>query len=131
MDRHTATTSGTCTTFLLPRLLCPKKLLSNIDVPPNALLFTADAKSMYTNIRSAFQHYDVQALIEALEIVFQNNILQLEDTYWRQISGTGMGIAQAPPWATIYYTIHKNRVLPKWRSNVLFYCQFIDNVIGL
>ena len=43
-----------------------------------------------------FQHYDAQALIEALEIVFQNNIFQFGDTYWKQISGTGMGIALAP-----------------------------------
>eukprot|EP00804_Cyclotella_cryptica_P018894 CCRYP_006425-RB/>CCRYP_006425-RB protein AED:0.40 eAED:0.40 QI:0/-1/0/1/-1/0/1/0/94 len=92
---------------------------------------------MYTNIRTGpalqhisnlrcskaghtFQHYDEQALIEALHIVFQNNILQFGDTYWKQISGTGMGIAPAPPWATIYYAIHENGVLPHWNSNILF-----------
>eukprot|EP00804_Cyclotella_cryptica_P019829 CCRYP_017024-RA/>CCRYP_017024-RA protein AED:0.09 eAED:0.09 QI:0/-1/0/1/-1/1/1/0/144 len=79
----------------------------------------------------AFQHYDAQTLIEALEIVFQNKILQFGGTYLRQISGTGMGIAPAPPWATIYYAIHDNRVLPKWRSEVLFYRRFIDNIIGI
>ena len=125
-----------------------KHLLSNIEIPPNALLFTADAKSMYTNIRTGpalahiskllrqeagrtFHHYDTQALTEALDLVFNNNILQFGDTYWRQISGTGMGIAPAPPWATIYYAIHENRVLPRWSSNVIFYRRFIDDIIGI
>ena len=125
-----------------------KNLLSNIDIPPNALLFTADAKSMYTNIRTGpalahisnflcqeagrtFHHYDTQALTEALDLVFTNNILQFGDTYWRQISGTGMGIAPAPPWATIYFAIHENRVLPQWSSQVIFYRRFIDDIIGI
>eukprot|EP00804_Cyclotella_cryptica_P001870 CCRYP_019354-RB/>CCRYP_019354-RB protein AED:0.41 eAED:0.41 QI:0/-1/0/1/-1/0/1/0/105 len=68
---------------------------------------------MYTNIRTGpalthishllrqeagrtFHHYDTQALIEAIELVFTNNILQFGDTYWQQISGTGMGIAPPP-----------------------------------
>eukprot|EP00804_Cyclotella_cryptica_P019635 CCRYP_013976-RC/>CCRYP_013976-RC protein AED:0.47 eAED:0.47 QI:0/-1/0/1/-1/0/1/0/126 len=103
---------------------------------------------MYTNIRTGpalkhisnllrneegrtFHHYDAPALIEALEIVFKNNILQFRDTYWRQISGTGMGIAPAPPWATINFAIHKNSVLPCWTLQVLFYRRFIDDIIGI
>eukprot|EP00804_Cyclotella_cryptica_P008129 CCRYP_004613-RA/>CCRYP_004613-RA protein AED:0.23 eAED:0.23 QI:0/-1/0/1/-1/0/1/0/151 len=103
---------------------------------------------MYTNIRTGpalehisrllhtkegitFHHYYPQALIEALEIVFQNNILHFGDTYWRQISGTGMGIAPAPPWTTLYYAIHENHILLQWRAYVLFYRRFIDDIIGI
>eukprot|EP00804_Cyclotella_cryptica_P004320 CCRYP_013511-RA/>CCRYP_013511-RA protein AED:0.31 eAED:0.31 QI:0/-1/0/1/-1/0/1/0/340 len=103
---------------------------------------------MYTNIRTGpalahvsnllcqearhtFHHYDAQALIEALDLVFTNNILQFGDTYWRQISGTGMGIAPAPHWATIYYAIHENRVLPRWTSQIIFYRRFSDDIIGI
>eukprot|EP00804_Cyclotella_cryptica_P008346 CCRYP_018321-RC/>CCRYP_018321-RC protein AED:0.21 eAED:0.21 QI:0/-1/0/1/-1/0/1/0/340 len=103
---------------------------------------------MYTNIRTGlalahishllcqeagrtFHHYNTQALVEALKLVFTNNILKFGDTYWQQISGTGMGIAPAPPWATIYYAIHENRVLPRWTSQVIFYRRFIDDIIGI
>ncbi|KAL7485665.1 hypothetical protein ACHAW6_011260 [Cyclotella cf. meneghiniana] len=103
---------------------------------------------MYTNIQTgpalhhisqlilreenkSFHHYNSNALISALQIVFNNNILQFGDTYWRQISGTGMGIAPAPPWATIYYAIHENSFLPSWKTNLLFYRRFIDDVFGI
>jgi hypothetical protein len=90
---------------------------------------------MYTNIRTgpalhhishllkteaghSFHHYNTDALISAIEIVFQNNLIQFGDTYWQQTSGTGMGIAPAPPWATIYFAIP-------------FYKRFIDDIIGI
>eukprot|EP00804_Cyclotella_cryptica_P027317 CCRYP_019633-RA/>CCRYP_019633-RA protein AED:0.29 eAED:0.29 QI:0/-1/0/1/-1/0/1/0/190 len=103
---------------------------------------------MYTNIRTgpalahissllcnkagrSFHHYDDDSLTKALDIVFKNNILQFGDTFWRQVSGTGMGIAPVPPWATIYCAIHENRVLPRWSAHVLFYRCFIDYIIGI
>jgi hypothetical protein len=69
---------------------------------------------MYTNIRTGsaieqishylrmecdktFHHYDADALIEAIHIVFENNIVAFGDTYWKRVSGTGMGISPAPP----------------------------------
>jgi hypothetical protein len=90
-----------------------KNLLENLHLPPNALLFTSNATAMYTNIKTApaldtisqylreheqtlFHHYQSESLISALHIVFLNKILKFGDTYWRQISGTGMGISPAP-----------------------------------
>ncbi len=125
-----------------------KDTLSKLTLPPNALFFTADAKSMYTNIRTepalnhishllrteaghTFHHYNPDALISALEIVFRNNLIQFGNTYWRQTSRTGMGIAPAPPWATIYFAIHKNNILPCWAPQIQLYQRFIDNVIGI
>eukprot|EP00804_Cyclotella_cryptica_P002055 CCRYP_017845-RB/>CCRYP_017845-RB protein AED:0.40 eAED:0.40 QI:0/-1/0/1/-1/0/1/0/129 len=83
---------------------------------------------MYTNIRTkpaiahisaylrdkasqTFTHYDPEALIEAIHIVFENNIIAFGDTYWQQISGTGMGISPAPPWrqsSTDYMNAHSS-----------------------
>eukprot|EP00804_Cyclotella_cryptica_P016980 CCRYP_001921-RB/>CCRYP_001921-RB protein AED:0.38 eAED:0.38 QI:0/-1/0/1/-1/0/1/0/127 len=61
-----------------------------------------------------------EALVSALHIVFTNSIVKFGDTYWRQISGTGMGIAPAPPWATIFYALHEQHFVPKWSSHLVF-----------
>ena len=126
-----------------------KQSLQSIHLPPNALLFTSDAVSMYTNIQTEpalheiskylrehdnkpFNHYNPTALIEALQIIFRNNIIKFGDTYWRQISGTGMGIAPAPPWATIFFGIYESSViLQKWSRYITFYRRFIDDVLGI
>jgi hypothetical protein len=85
-------------------------MLDDITVPANRLLFTSDATSMYTKkitepaiaAISAYIHDtrgDTEvwkALINALGIVFRNNLFKFSDTTWRQISGTGMGISPAP-----------------------------------
>jgi len=125
-----------------------KTLFSDIKIPNNTLLFTANVKSMYTNIRTepalhhisqliqteagqSSHHFNSYALIEAMEIVFRNNIVQFGDTYWCQTSGTGVGISPTPPWATIYYTLDLNKILPLWTTNIPLYQWFINDVIGI
>ena len=125
-----------------------KNDITLIRLPPGALLFTSDAKSMYTSIptepaldlissyiqtneNSMFHHYNSNMLIEALHIIFQNNLIQFGDTYWQQISGTGMGISPAPPWATIFYALHEQHFLPEWSTHIIFYKRFIDDVFGI
>ena len=125
-----------------------KEMICKLHLPPNALLFTCDAKSMYTNIptetaltsisqyitteeKKLFHHYNSQALIEALQIVFRNNVIQFGDTFWRQTSGTGMGISPAPPWATIFFALHENTFLTKYNQRLIFYKRFIDDVFGI
>jgi hypothetical protein len=125
-----------------------KDLVDDLIIPSGAQLFTCDATSMYTNIctgpaiehishylrmecEKTFHHYDADALIEAIHIVFENNIVAFGDTYWKQISGTGMGISPAPPWATIYFGLFETGLLNWWATNLMFYRQFIDDVIGI
>jgi hypothetical protein len=90
-----------------------------LRLPPRALLFTSDAKSMYTciptepaldlissylrtNENNTFHHYNSNTLIKSLQIVFRNNLIQFGDTYWQQILGTGMLISPADgqPYST-------------------------------
>ena len=104
-----------------------KDLLKDDIISPGAKLFTCDATSMYTNIQTGsaieqishylhseivktFHHYDVDALIEAIHIIFENNIIAFGDTYWKQ-TGTDMGISPAQLWATIFFGLFENGLL--------------------
>ena len=122
-----------------------KEMLDELSLPPNTLPFTADAESMYTNIKtqpaleSISNHIRTkvrrcprrkEALIEGMSLVLRNNIFRFGDTYWRQFSGTAMGTPPAPPYATIFYALHENDMVPRWKDNVFFYKRFIDDVIG-
>ena len=125
-----------------------KDLLDDLRLAPNARFFTADATSMYTNIATEpalaeiskylrehestlFKHYKSETLIEALEIIFRNNLFKFGDTFWRQKSGTGMGISPAPPWATIFFALHEDTVVEKWSAHLPFYRRCIDDVPGV
>ena len=124
-----------------------KEILDTLTLHPDALLFTADAYSMYTNIKtdpaleSIASHIrnnitsmgddKKEALIEAMNIVFRNNLFKFGDTFWRQKSGTAMGTPPAPPYATIFYALHENDMLPRWSERVVFYKRFIDDVLGI
>jgi len=72
--------------------------LKNIDIPPNALLFSADATAMYTNIDSNIglasisellqtnstdipTNFPAQLFLKILEIVMKNNNFQFGPTY--------------------------------------------------
>ena len=123
-----------------------KAILDKLAFAPNALPFTADAHSMYTNIKtdpalaSITEHIrnnvrmgetKKNALIEGMNLVFRNNLFKFGDTYWRQKSGTAMGTPPAPPYATIFYALHENNMLPRWSQQVPFYKRFIDDVFGI
>eukprot|EP00956_Cyclotella_meneghiniana_P014218 scaffold21239_cov59-Cyclotella_meneghiniana.AAC.1 len=124
-----------------------KLLLDCLDLPHNAQLFTADATSMYTFIKTAPALASIkqyinehvksmsedrkEALHAAMALVFNNNLFKFGDAFIRQRSGTAMGTPPAPPYATIFYAIHENAFLPRWSNHVLFYKRFIDDVIGV
>jgi hypothetical protein len=42
-----------------------------------------------------------------------------------------MGISPAPPWATLFYALHENKMVPRWSKYVSFYKRFIDDVLGI
>ena len=124
-----------------------KDLLLQLDLPPNSVLFKADAVSMYTNINTTkainsiasylrqheeqFQHIDRKALITALTLVMTNNVFTFGDTYWLQKTGTAMGTPPAPPYANLYYAIHEETFLDSFPGRLLFYRRFIDDIIGI
>jgi len=125
------------------------KDLKNLTIPENALLFSADAKSMYTNIDTAtglltfkqfFEansssispNFPVSLFLQILEIVMRNNIFSFSNTYWIQLSGTAMGTPAACSYATITYGHFENtEILTEFRPQILLYKRYIDDVFGL
>ena len=122
-----------------------KQDLANLTIPPDSFLFTADAVSMYTNIptsralmfigtylrKERFPGIPTEALMEALSLVMKNNIFTFGDTTWKQLSGTAMGTPPAPPWATLYFALCENSVIPHYSDNLTFYRRFIDDIFGV
>ena len=105
-----------------------KKELDLQEIPSHARLFSCDATSMYTNIRTgpALHHIGQFALenkehltvthavlMDTLRLLMTNNVFQFGDTFWLQKVGTAMGTPPAPPWATIFFDIHEEAVLAR------------------
>jgi hypothetical protein len=82
--------------------------LKFLTLPKGATIFSADVKSMYTNIdtdlgiytfKEFLQHnqdkipkdFPTNLFLRILESVMQNNIFTFADTFWLQVSGTAMG----------------------------------------
>jgi hypothetical protein len=123
--------------------------LKELQLPDSALLFTADAKSMYTNIDSTSGITALQELIttnatlipanfpadlflQILQIVMDNNIFTFADSYWLQLSGTAMGTPAACSYATLSFGHYENTtLLPRFKNNLLYFRRYIDDVFGI
>ena len=116
------------------------------DIPDGALLFTADAVSMYTNIdtyralgsirsflssQPHFRSMPLNAINDALEIIMKNNVFQFGDCYFLQLDDTAMGTPPACCYATINYAVREQFLLDKYKANLLFYKRYIDDIFGI
>jgi hypothetical protein len=124
-----------------------KDELMDLELPAGSKIFTADAVSMYTNIptkfaidkieeylyasREYFPDIPIRALISALRLVMNMNVMDFGDTTWHQLNGTAMGTPPAPPYATLYYAIHEESFLDECSNNIFYYRRFIDDVFGI
>ena len=110
-----------------------KKELDLQEIPSNAHLFICDEISMYTNIKTGAaihrigqfalenrEHLNVPpvVLMDTLRLLMTNNVFQFGDKFWLQKVGTAMGAPPAPPWATIFFGINKERVLARFGTRL-------------
>jgi len=120
-----------------------------LELPENALLFSADAISMYTNINTDIgitsikdfleinkikisQDFPHSLFLQVLELVMRNNIFAFADTYWHQRSGTAMGTPAACAYAMITFGHYENTtILQDFTPNLLYYKRYIDDVVGI
>ena len=122
-----------------------KGLLLSTPLPPNAILFTADANSMYTNIRTQAamiiitkylkEYQDDKELppsttVEALQFLMDFNIFRFGDSYFQQVEGAAMGAPPAPPYANLFFNKKEETLLPAF-PEITFYKRYIDDVFGI
>jgi hypothetical protein len=123
--------------------------IKKLHIPGNALLFSADATSMYTNIDTPTgisavkdfinnnrayipNNFPVDLFLQTLQLVMQNNIFTFANTYWLQLTGTAMGTPVACAYATITFGQFENSVLlSDFKQHLLFYKRYIDDIIGI
>ena len=86
-------------------------------IPPQATLCTMDVINLYTNIPHTlgiqaithwlskldpqFNRFSQRFILDALNIILENNIFQFNGKFYRQIKGTAMGTKCAPYYATL------------------------------
>jgi hypothetical protein len=102
--------------------------LKNLQIPKNALLFSADATSMYTNIDTTTgisavkdfiltnkdkisSDFPTNLFLYILNLIVENNIFAFANTYWWQLTGTAMGTPVACAYATVTFGQFKNSVI--------------------
>ena len=127
------------------------ELIHNTKLPPNitARLVSTDAKKMYDNIDikdtiatvekylqeitlSRKIDFDIDLLLELLEVVLTSNVFMFGDLYFKQISGIPMGTICAVMIANKYVAYWEEKIiLPKYKDNFFNYKRYIDDVFTL
>jgi hypothetical protein len=125
------------------------KDLKALCIPKGACLFSADATTMYTNTNTNLgissirdfitTHQDklpsdfpTNLFLLVLTLVMKLNVFTFADTYWLQLAWTAMGTPVACSYATVSFGHYENTtVLTQFKSNLIYYKRYIDDVIGL
>lgn len=116
-----------------------------IKVPQNAILFTMDVDSLYTNIdikegiqaiKNAFsKHPDKKRpdkeLLQLLEINLTRNDFEFNGEFYLQIKGTAMGKKFAPAYANIYMAEWEASALATCQKRPTHYYRYLDDIWGL
>jgi hypothetical protein len=59
----------------------------------------------------------------------RNNVFRFGNTFWHQQQGTAMGTDPAPPYATLYFGIHKIYIMAFFKTMLPLYSRYIDDVL--
>ena len=125
--------------------------LKALQLPPDAILFTADANSMYNNIDTEHAievvdawldelqaqgllppDFPLEAVKYAMRVIMRNNTFEYGALYFLQLLGTAMGTSAAVMWATIYYGYHESHCLiPKYGQHLFYFRRFIDDIFAI
>jgi len=70
-------------------------------------------------------------VVNALQIIMENNIFQFSNTYWHQLSGTAMGTPPACMYATLYLAEHEAELNERFKDYLLHWSRYIDDGFGI
>jgi hypothetical protein len=125
------------------------KDLKTLSIPGEALLFSADATSMYTNIDTGLgvksiqqflsdnsdklpPNFPTDLLLQILTIIMDNNVFSFASTYWIQLSSTATGTPVACTYAMLSFGQYKqNEILTEFKPNLFYYKRYIDDILGI
>ena len=102
-----------------------EKLRAIGEIPKGAILVTADVVGLYPSIphdeslKVLRNQYDkfidktvpTEEIIKMAEFVLKKNLFELNSKFYKQISGTGIGIKFAPPYACIFINLIETEFL--------------------
>ena len=147
IDMHLQQVVHLCPAYLRDSWQLLRDLKALHSLPPDTVMYTADAVSMYTNIntdhaldvltawfrlheRDLPQDFPTKKLLEAVALVMRANVFSFGSRYFHQTNGTAMGTPCACTYATIYYSYHEETsLLIPGRHNILFYRRLIDDAL--
>lgn len=125
------------------------KRLNILLMSNSYLLFTSDAKSMYTNIDPGKglrtirlytenyadelqERFPKEIILRLLELVMTSNVFKFGETCWYQLIGTAMGTPCACAYATIFFEyFERTNLIPRFKNNLIFYVWFTDDIFGV
>ena len=116
-----------------------------IEIPRDALLFSMDVESFYTNIdnnsgikaikqtflrKPDFDRPDVDILV-LLKISLEHNDFLFDSNWNLQIFGIAMGKRFAPNYANLFMAEWGKQALRKCKILPLFYLRYLDDIFGI
>lgn len=119
--------------------------IRTLHIPQDAMLFTMDIDSLYTNIdiqegiqavRNIFQKNPDKKrpdkeLLQLLEINLTRNDFMFNGEFFLQIKGTAMGKKFAPAYANIFMAEWEKSALASCRKKPLYYFRYLDDIWGV
>ena len=75
--------------------------------------------------------YPSEAVRAGLRLVMTQNIFTFGNLTFKQLNGTAIGTPPVPPYATVYYGIHEEKLLPRYTQHIICYHRFNDDVFGV
>lgn len=120
-------------------------IIKGITIPQDAILFTLDIDSLYTNIvteeglqavKTVFQNNrnirrPDKELLELLNINLTRNDFVFNEEYFLQIKGTAMGKKFAPSYANIFMAQWEDSALKACKLKPLHYYRYLDDIWGV